>query len=166
MQEKYWKTLARLCYGTYYYDEHFRFCVTFDRTLRILLAVITASSVASWKIWEQYALLWSIIIGASQLLLIISAILPYKDRITILNELRPKLSALYIDMENQWRDVKSGELDPDKINDLITSYVNQWRKLEFKYIKGDAFPEWGLLQQKAKNESYKYIMTTVGGPTK
>jgi len=163
MKEKYWKTLARFCFGLYYYKEQLRFCVNFDRTLRIVLAVISASSVASWGIWSQYAQLWSVIIGASQLLIIISELLPYKDRISKLQELRSKLSAIYGQMENQWREVKGGEKTEDEINDLISASVEQWSKAEAKYIKDDILPEWKWMVKRAQKAAEKYIVTFIGG---
>lgn len=157
MNDRYLKVLTRFCYGLFYYKEQFRFCVNFDRVLKIVLAVITASSVASWRIWEKYSLVWSVIIGISQLLLIISALLPYKDRITKLRELRVKLADIYEDMENQWFDVCEKKLSGDEINDIISEYKERWRKTESKYMKDDILPRWRWMINKAKNYTVAYV---------
>lgn len=157
MKNKYLKVISRFCYGLFYYKEQYRFSVNFDRTLRICLAVITASSVASWSIWEKLSILWSVIIGISQVALIVSAMLPYKDRIPKLRELKAALADIYEDMENQWFDVCEKKIKEDKLNDLISEYKERWRKAEAKYLKDDSLPRWRWMINRAKNNAVAYI---------
>jgi len=157
MKNKYLKVLTRFCYGLFYYKEQFRFCINFDRVMKITLAVITASSVASWKIWERFSIVWAVIIGISQVLLIISALLPFKDRITKLRELRVKLADIFEDMENMWFDVCAGKLSEAKINDAISDFKERWRKAEAKYMKDDILPRWGWMIKKSKDYTVAYI---------
>lgn len=157
MQQKYWNMLTQSKFELYYLDEHFRRCVQLDRWIKIILAVLSADSVAAWAIWSSYAKIWGTIIAISQLLVIVNDYLPYQTRVSEICKLRSPLMEIYLKMENRWRDVQAGELTDDEINDLRTKLLKAWNAIEEKHFIDDVLPERKGLIKKANKKKNTYF---------
>jgi uncharacterized UPF0160 family protein len=157
MQQKYWNMLTQSKFELYYLDEHFRHCVRLDRWVKILLAVLSANSVAGWAIWSSYAKVWGAIIAVSQVILIVNDYLPYQKRVSEICKLRSSLMEIYLKMENRWRDVQAGELTDDEINDLRTRLLKAWSGIEEKHFTDDALPERKMFIKRANVKKNTYF---------
>ena len=163
MQQRYWNMLVHLRYGIEFYGEHLRFCINFDRYFKMIVAVFTATSVASWGIWNTFSSLWAIIVALSQLAVIVNEFLPYKTRITQIQSLKTTLIKLFDQAENRWRDVSKGELADDQINDLATEFRQKWSQAEDKFIKDDSLSEPKWLTKRAQKRMLRYFEFYYGG---
>ena len=163
MQQRYWNMLVHLRYGIEYYGEHLRFCVSFDRYFKMIVAVFTASSVASWGIWNSYTTIWAVIVALGQLAVVINEFLPYKNRIIQIQGLKAILNRLFDQAENQWLDVSKGSLTEDQINDLTTEFRQKWNQAEEKFIKDDYLSEPKWLTKRAQKRMLRYFEFYYGG---
>lgn len=152
MRDRYWRMLVQFKFAICYYREHLCFSVLFDRYFKLFIAVFTASSVASWGIWETYSDVWAVIVALAQLAVIINESLPYKGRISKLQELLGALGKLFDQAENKWRDIDAKELSDDAINDAITEHFLKWEAAEDQFLKGDYLlePKWLMNRAQAK----------------
>ncbi len=163
MHDRFWKMLVNFRLGLYFYDEHVRLCVKTDRFFKLFIAIFTAGSVASWQIWEKLSVLWSVLVALSQLAIIVNEILPYKMRLKQIQDLRSVLGKIFDDAENKWRDVYSGELTEDQINDLATGFLKEWGDAEDKFIRDDYISEPKWLVNRAQAKMMRYFEFYYGG---
>ena len=149
--------LVHLRYGLDYYYEHLFFSVVFDRYFKMCIALFTAGSVASWGIWNTYSDVWAVIVALGQVAVIINEFLPYKTRITQIQELRAVLSKQFQDAENKWLDVCRDQFTEDEINDRITECLKSWGDAEDTFIKDDCLPESLWLTKRAQKRMTRYF---------
>ena len=163
MSDRYWKMMINFRLGLYFYDEHVRLCVNIDRFFKLFIAIFTATSVASWQIWEKFSVPWSILVALSQVAIIINELLPYKVRMKQIQELRSVLGRVFDESENKWRDIYNGELSEDQINDLATGFLREWGDAEDKYIRDDYLSEPKWLVKRAEARMMRYFEFYYGG---
>ena len=137
--------------------------VKIDRTIRIFLAIASASSIAAWAQWQNLAFLWGLIIVISQVVSAVNEFLPYKRRIKEISNLLNELSIIYNDVERNWQKVANGSLTEDEINDLCYSYSGQWIKADNKYFKDDYLPQNKKCKEHAEDEKNAYFNSLFGG---
>lgn len=161
VQDRYWKMLVQFRFHISFYREHLRFSVMFDRYFKLFIAIFTATSVASWGIWKTYTDVWAVIVALSQLAVIVNESLPYKGRISRLQELLGAMGKLFDQAENKWRDVENANVNNnaecDKINDSITDQLMKWGDAEEKYLKDDFLMEPKWLMDRAKANMLNYF---------
>ena len=163
IRNRYWRMLFHLRYGLDFYTEHLRFCVNFNRYFNMLIALFTATSIASWGIWNTYSKLWGVIVAVGQVAVIVNEFLPYKGRIPQIQELKGVLSKLFDQAENQLLDFQNPDVSDDTINDKITEYLQKWGQAEEKYIKEDSLPEPEWLVKRAQKRMTRYFEFYYGG---
>jgi hypothetical protein len=137
MQLRYWILLSQFRFSLFYYQEHLRRNIDWNKATKIITAILTASSVAGWKIWEQFSTLWTVIISVSQVVLILNEFLPFETRVSDISKLVDALSYIFGKMENRWFDVQKGKLTDDQINDLMTEYNDIYREVKRNLLKND-----------------------------
>lgn len=163
MRDRYWRMLVQFRFVIFFYREHLRVCVLFDRYFKLFIAVFTATSVASWGIWETYSDVWAIIVAVSQLAVLVNENLPYKGRISRMQELLGGLSKLFDQAENKWRDINARELSEDAINDSVTDQLMKWGDIEDKYLKDDYLSEPKWMMNRAQSKMMGYFAFYYGG---
>jgi len=102
MKQNLWNTYCYYIKSKYYFQIYRKRANTIEKTMSIILALISSASVASWAIWNQWAVAWAVIIGGSTLLNIIKSQLPYEKRISAMDYMLPKLINLISEMENYY----------------------------------------------------------------
>lgn len=110
MNVRYWNYVCR----RYYFE---------DRLSKILLAITSSTTVASWTLWSHVEIVWKILSGISAIVAISLPILNLQKLIQSASELRVKWSQLLVEYENLWTDILHGK----KVLDEIVK--------EFKHIK-------------------------------
>lgn len=104
VRESVWKAMLQSDQEQRYW--HAKACqyVKWDFRAKLFLAIVTSSSVASWSIWIESAILWkSLTVGAS-LLSIVLPILSLNDKVLAMTEVHAKWLQLMHDYEGMWRD--------------------------------------------------------------
>lgn len=166
VRDRYWKMLIHLRFGLDYYHEHLFYSVNFDRYFKMFIALFTATSIASWGIWDTFSGVWAILVGLGQVAVIINEFLPYKSRISQLQGLKPVLNKLFSEAENKWLDVNRNLFTEDEINDRISECLQTWADEENRFIKDDCLPEPKWLTKKAQSRMTRYFEFYYGGNKK
>ncbi len=87
-----------------------------DKTINIYLVIATSSAVSAWAIskndWFQW--IWAIIVGISQIIILIRPYLNYSKYIKELNEKFYKLQAINLSYQKLWHDIKFDKTSPDE----------------------------------------------------
>ncbi len=71
----------------------------YNRRINLLIVLASSSSVGAWAIWQKFPFLWSIIIIASQVAMIIKPYFPYSKYTRELNTKCSKMEALVMELE-------------------------------------------------------------------
>lgn len=113
------------------------------RSISIFTALTSSGSIAAWAIWHEISWLWAVIIALSQVLNVISAFLPYKQREKTLRSVLPQIHALLLDCEDMYDEVSGGELTERQIHEHIMIHKRRLGSLS------DQLFECGLPQHKS-----------------
>ena len=135
MQEKYWRYMVQIKAWIFYLDLYEESSYKWNRRINVFSAVVSSTSIAAWAIWQQFSLLWSIIIAISQVLNAIKVYLPYNIRLKLIASLMDDLKYLYNKMEYNWLKVSNGELTEEEINELLYTFKNEYTGIENKNMK-------------------------------
>lgn len=76
---------------------------TRDKTLNIILAITSSGSIASWAIWKEYAMLWSICIALSQVITTLKPFFPFHKNVHSLNMRCYKQELLFLELIEMWQ---------------------------------------------------------------
>lgn len=166
MKQSFWNMLMNKRYALFYLERHFRRSVKLDRMISIFLAITASSAIGSWVIWKELSLLWAVIVAASQVVTVINAYLPYKKRIKQINDLKNRLTPIYLEIESKWFDVNWGKLDDKEINKLHYDLAKKWEAAEAEFFADDSLPEDEKFMQEADELCEKYVKDVLGGKPK
>ncbi|ASA54338.1 hypothetical protein BSQ33_00420 [Vibrio gazogenes] len=115
-QEQYWKELYQLRVHITFLELKLEQSESYERLVKIILAVASSSSIGAWALWKDYSAVWAGIIAASQVIGAITPFLPYKSRLKAYSSLINELEELMVRSEFQWHAISQGELTPTEIN--------------------------------------------------
>ena len=135
MQEKYWRYMVQIKAWIFYLDLYEESSYKWNRRINVFSAVVSSTSIAAWAIWQQFSLLWSIIIAISQVLNAIKVYLTYNIRLKLIASFMEDLKYLYNKMEYNWLKVSNGELTEEEINELLYTFKNEYTGIENKNMK-------------------------------
>ncbi len=144
-------------FSIYYLEEYMLHCVKCNRTIKIILAITSAASIAAWTKWQNLDFIWGLIIALSQVLSVINDILPYKKRILEISNLQAELSTIYYDVEKNWLKVANGKLTEKEINTMCYKFVNKWNETNNKYFKNDSLPQKSKYIKEAEIKKDRYF---------
>ena len=126
-----------------------------DRILSIGIAVISSASVAAWLIWQQWTIVWALIIGIGNILSIIKPFLPYEKRLSAIKYILPSLKNLINDVEYYYNSITLNEdnKNEEDINDHIKRFKQTYTDLENKFIDNSIFPYNEKINSKAEKNT-------------
>lgn len=156
VQEQYWKELYQLKTHIGFIELQLERAESIDRTLKIILAVASSSSIGAWVIWNHLSWIWAGIIALSQVISAINPYLPYKNRIKTYSSLLHELEELMIQAEFKWHAIAEGKLTATEINKArFDIRATKQRSLK-KYIN-TTIPTDGNLHDKAEASATTYL---------
>lgn len=136
-QKLYWSTMTQFKFEQLCVESSYRRSITALRRLKIFLAIISSSALASWVIWDSYPRLWGGIIAFSCVISAINECTPYQKRISGLSDMSDKLCDLFQDVEDGWFDVCEGKMTEEEIFRLRGKYVRDWEAVTNKGLTED-----------------------------
>lgn len=75
---------------------------TWDTTLNVILAIASSGSIASWTIWDEYAIYWGGLIALSQLITALKPLFPFQKSVHTLNYRCYKQELLFLELIEMW----------------------------------------------------------------
>ncbi len=127
-----------------------------DLCTNIFLVLATSSSIAAWAIWKEYPLLWTTIIGLSQIMTLAKPYFLFPKYIKVFNEKSVHWQHNALDLEELWHKLNNGIVEETEI-------TNEYFELKKKSLVFDQFPEdiiffdFKRLQNTAENQCNIYI---------
>ncbi len=110
MRKKIWNTLCNAKFKEYYIGYKLESLQHLDRNLNIFLAITSSGSIAGWLIWDKLYIIWSVIIGLSQVVNIIKPFFPFSKYIKEFNVKLIQMENLNLDFEKLWYNIESNKI--------------------------------------------------------
>ena len=152
-QLRYWKELYQIKVHLNYLELYLQDSEMKDRSINIFLAITSSGSIAGWAIWQQAAILWAVIIAASQVVTVIKNFLPYKTRMKSLSGIVQEFEDIILFTEKRWFDVSEGNLTEEEIHNLQFEVRTRKTKALKKHLGNNTLPEKSKLLSKAQNSA-------------
>ena len=140
VQEQYWQELCQLRVHANSIELYYQGAANWERGISIFLAVASSGSIAGWLMWEEAFILWALIIGISQVIVVIKEFLPFKTRVASLPALTYELEQLANSAEKDWVRVAGGELTEKEINELWHEIKSKKTDHVHKALEGGTLP--------------------------
>lgn len=134
MRNKIWYTLVHFKTNEYYASYVRRYYQWAEWLSNSFLVVVTSSSVAGWAIWKDLYVLWSVLIGISQLLMLIKPFLLFPRYIKTYAEKSTSLEYINWELEKLWY-----KFENKKISESVA--FKEYDKIKKKLIEIDRFPD-------------------------
>jgi hypothetical protein len=102
MKKKIWATLNNVQFKGYCLDLLIDKFQKIDRNINIYLAIASSGSIAAWAIWDQFPMVWGIIIASTQVITVVKPYIPYFKYVKELKGKLLKIENLNIELERLW----------------------------------------------------------------
>ena len=156
VQQQYWKEIYQLKTHIGFIEQQLESSEGINRTLQIILAVASSSSIGAWAIWNDHSWVWASIIAFSQVISAINPFLPYKGRIKSYSSLLHELEQLMIQAEFKWHSISEGQLTKTQINKARFEIRASKQKALKKHIH-TTIPTNGKLHDQAEKSANEYL---------
>jgi hypothetical protein len=160
-QETYWNQLVLLkivsCYVRRYRDRQSRWI----NLIGFFKAAVTSSTIAAWVIWKEYAIVWGVLIGISQVVDAGKEYLPQIKSRRQASEFVSSIENIIIDARFEWYEIFVGKCDPDDIMDRWRKLARILNETETKYFP-DGLPANEHRQRLAESDARAYFLSTYG----
>ena len=161
-QEMYWTELVQLKSQSYYLDAYQIECERYDNLLKMFLAVVSSSSIATWAIWQRFGMLWGGIIAVSQVLNAIKSFLPWERRTREIASLGKNLADVLLCAEQNWYAVAAGELTERQIHNLVIDLRRRRNDAENTHLQGHSLPVKDKHRTTAAKRTKEYFRVNYG----
>lgn len=150
-QERYWKELYQLKVHQNYLELYWESSDNRNKAINIFLAIISSTSIAGWAVWQEFVIIWTLIIASSQVTTAIKPFLPYSSRLKFIGNLLHEIDDLLLYAEEKWFYVSEGELTENEIHRLQFDIRTRKTKVLKKYLGNNTLPQKSNLLEKAQS---------------
>ena len=161
-QSLYWKELFQLKVHSHYIELFLKKSETHDRCINMILAISSTASIGAWAIWNNYAMVWGLIIAGSQVIQAIRPYLPYNELLKCAAGLRNSYSELFVFADTKWPSIASGELSKAEIASLREQLRAKKLQYEQKAFPSSGFPDNEKFIEKATQKAELYFANFYG----
>ena len=88
-----------------------------DRYINIFLAIAASGSIASWAVFQEYKVIFGVVIAGSQLLTVIKPYVPYNKYVKQLMKKATELDFIILELEALWFRLYQGSIVENEIYD-------------------------------------------------
>ena len=140
MRDRIWKCLVNIKFKALYTCECSKKADMYGRLYSFIIALASATSIATWAVWKAVPSLWATIIAVSQVLHVAKQYFPFIKNDKSFLEMSYDFEALYLDLERLWYSLENGSINQKEAEQLF--YEHRKRELEIeKTHKGVHCPE-------------------------
>jgi len=163
MREQYWRMYNDLYHRLCYYKHFQNFYTWINRIISSLLTITSLSSIAAWGVWGSHPIIWSLIIGGSQLIQALFPKLPYNDILISTKFIICSMDKLILSIEHEWLESEYvRDYTEQEYFDAISKHENAYSDLVSQYFSGSFLPEHRYLHSKAMNDCQNYFERKYG----
>jgi len=157
MVDRYWSLMAQKKFHIIYMGLHYSRCVKIERSISIILAVISTGSLAGLFITKDMQLFLGIVLAIAQIITAAKPYLPYQRRVSEIEMDLAGLNLIYMDIEKDWFFVANGELTEKEINEKCYQYNTKWLNYDNRYLQKDSLPLNEKMREIATKEMINYF---------
>ncbi len=159
IKETIWNSMLDAELETKYWGELCRIYYKWDRWIKIFLAVMSSSTVATWGIWNKIDLVWQILSGISAVTAIAIPILDLPKTLQSVLRLSSKWLQIQSQYEALWFDIENGLKYFEEV-------VEQYRHIKEKELLEQAPAYLPSNKKKLKERCFNQILQSRGLLTK
>ena len=163
MVDRYWRLMVHKKFHIIYMDLHHNRCVTIERYISLVLAVISTGSLAGLFISRDMQYFLGILLAIAQIVTAAKPYLPFQNRINEIEKDLAGLNLIYMDIEKDWLIISNGELTEKEINEKYYYYDKKWFDYDNKYLQRDSLPLNEKIREKATKEMNNYFDSHFNG---
>ena len=156
-QLRYWNQLKEFKTHVLYLHNYASHSEWWDKAINIFLAITSSSSIAAWAIWQQYQIVWAVIIALSQVVTAVKPFLPFKIRLKAIADLNDRIQEISLECEKGWFAVAEGELTEKEIHEDCINLRNDALTAEKKCLKNIVLPKKKKLLERAEQDADLYL---------
>mgnify|MGYP005605798663 CR=1 FL=1 len=130
----------------------------YDTSLNVVLAIASSGSIASWTIWDEYAIYWGGLIALSQLITALKPIFPFHKHVHTLNHRCYKQEILFLELIEMWQDLNDKSENESTIKTRLSYLIKQINENEF-FDDDDGFEFSKRMQDKAQSMTEDILVT-------
>lgn len=153
----YWNEMISLKDNIFYAEQYINVIDKVDKFVQMFIGLVTAASVSGWAIWKSCPDIWALIIGVSQVVIIIKPNLKFNENIRGYRSYIIEASKVFEKVEKSFYDVSEDKLENDEINNLLIDFRSEINDIEIKYLRDIEVVEWKYIFKKAKEKTEAYI---------
>ena len=128
-QEQYWNEMVGIRAHQNYLVLYQLSSERWDLGFRIFLALVSSGAIGAWAVWSEYPKVWASLVAISQVISVLSLLLPFKARIKALGASALAMGALADKAERGWFDVAEGALTDKQVNKVRHDIKEQKQKI-------------------------------------
>ena len=160
MQEHFWDFFVSTKHKSFYYIHFQNLFNRINWLLSAFLNITTVSSIAAWGIWDQYPLIWAIILCASQMIQIFFPKLPFNDQLISVRFIISEIERLLIDIESEWLKMEIRDIPDEDMHNLLVQYQLRLYEITNRYFSGYYLPVLHYCESKAEQDCKNYFSVT------
>lgn len=130
----------------------------YDISLNVVLAIASSGSIASWTIWDEYAIYWGGLIALSQLITALKPIFPFHKHVHTLNHRCYKQEILFLELIEMWQNLNDKSENESTIKTRLSYLIKQINENEF-FDDDDGFEFSKRMQDKAQSMTEDILVT-------
>lgn len=130
----------------------------YDTSLNVVLAIASSGSIASWTIWDEYAIYWGGLIALSQLITALKPIFPFHKHVHTLNHRCYKQEILFLELIEMWQNLNDKSENESTIKTRLSYLIKQINENEF-FDDDDGFEFSKRMQDKAQSITEDILVT-------
>lgn len=131
---------------------------TYDTALNVFLAITSSGSIASWTIWDDYAIYWGGLIALSQLITALKPIFPFHKHVHSINHRCYKQELLFLELIEMWQNLNDKSENESTIKTRLSYLAKQINENEF-FDDDDGFEFSDAIQKKAQEMTVDILET-------
>lgn len=162
MRDRYWAFYVSIKHKSCYY-KHFQILFSaINWGISAFLGLTTLSCIATLGIWQQYAMVWSSIILAAQVVQALFPKLPYNDLLISTKFMVTETERLLLDIDHDWLyiDIHSSTIQEDEILQLLQKHESRYFDLVNQFFSGTYLPEIKYCSDRAERDCRTFFTVT------
>ena len=134
MRNKIWYSLVDCKTNEFYTSFVRRYYQWCEWILNSFLVLTTSASVAAWAIWDNLFILWAIIIGISQVLMLLKPFLLFPKYIKVYGDKNMIYQTLTWELEKLWYNYHNDKITEERA-------YEEYDVIKNKLMENDRFPD-------------------------
>jgi len=126
MREKIWYLLVDAKTNEYFTELVLKKYQVVNLVINLIIVIFTSSSIISWAVWNKIPILWAIVVGLTQLLIVIMPIIGLPKYIKCYHSMNSLIKYVVLELEELWYKYENHEISEDDSSKL---YFNLRKKI-------------------------------------